>query len=50
VKSGKRPNKRQKLAMQSVGLNHDHWLVFKVIDDKLHLVHRETGTTKVIPA
>jgi hypothetical protein len=50
MKNGKAPNKRQKLAMKSVGLNYDHWLIYKAIDDKLHLVHRETGTTKIIPA
>lgn len=48
MKHGKAPNKRQKLAIKAYGLNHGNWLVFKVIDDQLHLVHRLTGTTKII--
>jgi hypothetical protein len=50
VKHGLRPSKRQRIAIKAVGLNPDNWLVFKSIEGDLHLVHRETGTTKIIPA
>ncbi|WP_175384467.1 DUF6906 family protein [Bacillus sp. FJAT-27225] len=50
MKHGLRPTKKQKKAMGFAGLNHNNWLVYKVIGDKLHLVHRETGTKKIIPA
>lgn len=49
MKKGLRPTRNQKKAMQSVGLNPANWLVFKKIDSELHLVHRETGTTRIIP-
>jgi hypothetical protein len=50
MKHGLRPTRRQKLAMQDVGLNHDYWLVVKNINDQLQLIHRLTGQTKTIPA
>jgi hypothetical protein len=50
MKKGLKPTKRQKIAMKEAGLNHENWLVYKNIEGNLHLVHRETGTTKVIPA
>lgn len=50
MKNGKRPTRKQKGALIAVGLNPNNWLVFKVIGSQLHLVHRETGTKKVIPA
>lgn len=48
MKNGKRPNRAQKLAMISVGLNPNNWLIYKKTHEQLHLVHRETGTTKTI--
>jgi hypothetical protein len=48
LKKGLKPTKRQKIAIQAAGLNYDNWLVYKNIEGKLHLVHRETGTKKVI--
>ena len=48
MKSGKNPTRRQKQSIQEAGLNSEKWLVFKVIEDQLHLTHRETGRTKVI--
>jgi hypothetical protein len=50
MKHGLRPTKKQKVAIKAVGLNPENWLVFKSINEELHLVHRETGTTKIIPA
>lgn len=49
MKNPKRPTKSQKIAMKTVGLNSDNWLVFKKVQGELHLVHRETGTTRIIP-
>ncbi|WP_226677260.1 DUF6906 family protein [Mesobacillus jeotgali] len=50
MKHGLRPTRRQKLAMQEVGLNHNNWLVAKNNNDQLLLVHRENGQSKTIPA
>lgn len=50
MKHGLKPTKRQKIAMKAVGLNFNNWLVYKAIDSQLHIVHRETGRTKIIPA
>lgn len=49
MKQGLKPTKKQKIAMKSVGLNYNNWLVFKNINGQLHLVHRETGTKRIIP-
>jgi hypothetical protein len=50
MKHGLKPTRRQKFAMQDVGLNHENWLVVKNNNDQLQLVHRLTGQTKTIPA
>jgi hypothetical protein len=50
MKSGKKPTRNQRKAILASGLSHTNWLVFKAIEGNLHLVHRETGTTKIIPA
>lgn len=50
MKHGLKPTKRQKQSIKEFGLNPDNWLIFKAIEGNLHLVHRETGTTKIIPA
>lgn len=36
--------------MEAAGLNPDHWLVIKNLPGELHIVHRETGTERQIPA
>jgi len=46
---GKKPTLRQKKAMQALRLNPDNWLVEKAPPGELHLIHRFTGTRKVIP-
>ncbi|QIW89346.1 putative NHN endonuclease [Bacillus phage vB_Bacillus_1020A] len=49
MKQGKRPTRNQKKLMLAVGLSPEKWLIYKKINSELHLVHRETGTTKIIP-
>jgi|HigsolmetaGSP12D_1036236.scaffolds.fasta_scaffold00847_11 hypothetical protein len=49
MKSGKRPTRRQKQAIKWAKLNPDNWLIVKNLPDELHIVHRETGTLKIIP-
>lgn len=49
MKAGKRPTRRQKDAIQWAGLNPNNWLVFKNLPDEIHIVHRQTGTKRVIP-
>lgn len=49
MKNPKAPTKRQKIAMEYVGLNFRNWLVSKAAGDELTIVHRETGTVKAIP-
>ncbi|EOA3903591.1 hypothetical protein ACE41A_08815 [Bacillus cytotoxicus] len=49
MKSGKKPTKRQKVQIKSYGLNPENWLIYKNLDEELHLVHRYTNTTRVIP-
>jgi len=47
---GKRPTLRQKKAIAAMSLNPDNWLIAKAPPGELHLIHRFTGTKKVIPA
>ena len=49
MKNGKAPHKKDKIAMSKVGLNHENWLVFKRVDNMIHIVHRITGTVRIIP-
>jgi hypothetical protein len=50
MKNGKRPTRKQKEAIKNARLNPDNWLVVKSLPDELHIVHRETGRQRVIPA
>ncbi len=50
MKNGKRPTKREKIHINSYNLNPDNWLIFKKVDDELHLVHRHTNSIRVIPS
>lgn len=50
MKKGLKPTNRQKIAIKAVGLNWEHWLVYKNVDGYLHLLHRETNTTRMIPS
>jgi hypothetical protein len=47
MKHGERPTRAQKILINSAGLNSANWLVTKNTD-KLEIVHRNTGTIKVI--
>ncbi|WP_166669205.1 hypothetical protein [Bacillus sp. BH2] len=49
MKNGKKPTKKEKTYIKSYNLNPDNWLIFKKLSDELHLVHRYTNATKVIP-
>lgn len=49
MKNPKAPTQRQRMAMEYVGLNFKNWLVTKAAGEELTIVHRETGTIKVIP-
>ncbi|WP_170957363.1 DUF6906 family protein [Bacillus thuringiensis] len=49
MKNGKRPNKREKIHIQSHDLNPQDWLIFKKVNGEMHLVHRTTGGTCIIP-
>jgi len=46
---GKKPALRQKKAISAYRLNPANWLVAKAPPGELHLIHRHTGTRKVIP-
>lgn len=43
MKNGKRPNKQQKMTMFAAGFSPLAYLVVKNLNDRLVLVHRETG-------
>lgn len=48
MKNGKNPTRRQKAAIKEAGFNPDNWLVFKIHNDRIHIVHRLTNTQKII--
>ncbi|WP_242136682.1 DUF6906 family protein [Bacillus cereus group sp. BfR-BA-01360] len=48
MKNGKKPTRREKAHIQSYKLNPEHWLIFKKVNEELHLVHRFTGATRII--
>lgn len=48
MKNGKRPTLKQKIVIRERGLNPKNWLVTKNANGELHLVHRETGTQRII--
>ncbi|WP_416729231.1 DUF6906 family protein [Fictibacillus sp. JL2B1089] len=50
IKNGKKPNRQQKELIKANRLVPENWLIFKNVGGYLHLIHRETGTTKKIPA
>lgn len=49
MKNGKRPTVRQRKAIQFAKGDSDKWLVVKVLDGQLEIVHRETGKIDRIP-
>ena len=48
MKHGKRPTVSQKKLIKEKGLNYENWLVSKNTTTELVIVHRHTGTKKVI--
>ncbi|WP_373863961.1 DUF6906 family protein [Paenibacillus agaridevorans] len=48
MKNGKRPTRRQLSQIKAADLNVESWLVAKSLPTQLHLVHRYTGTAKII--
>lgn len=46
---GKNPTRKQKIAIKSVGLNPNNWLVTKTFSREIQIVHRNTGTKRVVP-
>jgi len=48
MKHGKRPTRRQALQIKAAGFNADNWFVAKSLPTQLHLIHRLTGTMKII--
>lgn len=49
MKHGRKPTLNQKLLIKEAGLNPDNWLIVKNLPDKLNIVHRETGSERMIP-
>jgi hypothetical protein len=48
MKHGKRPTRRHKEILAAKNLNPKNWLIVKNLDDRLEVVHKETGNTKTI--
>ncbi|MCQ6529868.1 DUF6906 family protein [Bacillus mycoides] len=49
MKNGKKPTKREKIHINSYNLNPDSWLIFKKVNEELHLVYGFTSATRIIP-
>ena len=47
MKHGKNPTREQKKIIEKNRLNVENWLVSKVFPDRLELVHKNTGHTRV---
>lgn len=48
MKNGKKPTRRQREVIKSKRLNAANWLVVKDTSIELELVHRRTGSKKII--
>jgi len=48
LKHGKKPTKKQKLAIAAAKLNPNNWLITKNLPGELHLQHRFTGRPRVL--
>jgi len=46
--SGRNPTRRQKELLKKYGKNPDNWLVIKNPPGELHIIHRNTGTQKIL--
>ena len=50
LKNGKRLTSNQRKHIETLGLNSRNWFIVKNTSEEWHLVHRETGTLKIVPA
>ncbi|WP_425590436.1 DUF6906 family protein [Fictibacillus sp. 23RED33] len=50
MKNGKRLTRQQKSVLEKAGLNPSNWLIFKNTKQEMHLIHRVSGSTRVINA
>lgn len=48
MKHGKKLTRVQRIFIQDIGLNPNHWLIIKNLPDKLVLLHKERGTLAAI--
>lgn len=48
MKQGKRLTRKQREILINQNVNYQNWLVTKNLPDRLELVHKETGTSKII--
>ncbi len=48
MKNGKKLTRNQAMMLKNNGLNPDNWLIVKNLNNRMEIVHRETGNTKVI--
>ncbi|MEK4273162.1 DUF6906 family protein [Paenibacillus sp. FSL R7-0026] len=48
MKNGKNPSRRQKQAIAAAKLVPDNWLVYKAEPGSLHIINRNTQSTKII--
>lgn len=48
MKQGKTPTLKQKQLISKRGLNPINWLVVKNLPQELHLIHRHTGSPRVL--
>ncbi|WP_078430459.1 DUF6906 family protein [Alkalihalobacterium alkalinitrilicum] len=46
MKQGKRPTKKQKIAIEERGLKASDWLITKSLTKRLHIIHKSTGEEK----
>lgn len=48
MKHGKNLTRNQKKAVAAAGLNPDNWLVVKNLENRLIVMHRQSGKTRTI--
>jgi hypothetical protein len=48
MKNGKRPTRRQKIAIETAGLDPYEWFVVKALPGKLEIKHRFNGSTDTV--
>lgn len=48
MKQGKAPTRKHKQLISENGLNPLNWLVVKNLPQELHIIHRHTGSPRVL--